>query len=562
MAIRTVKRSSANRNRILVATCVAVLVSTSMVDAQPNNQHKLFRGSDAPGMLAHKRLIAAPNLGHYEQPVNIILPDGGNVSIAGNHGTNIADSQTLLGMRIGPVYRLKVSTDIKGKFVTVYPTVEMLDRLYPPQGLALRYPLNIVLTSDDIEQASKGGLVVKVTYLENPDTALPYQLTPEQQAVLEIGTGQDPYTAADRLGRPMAIVRVGSRQPIAGKNSFAESPVQLFADLGGACASDCGCQICQAHCNCCPEEVMKLPKWRRDEYVCDGNDRKLRAVSDEENQFHGLDLEDTIARFETISGKTKIAPSNRVCIYAPRFAAVRRLMKTSNTTITQKLTIVNDKTQLASARKTEFNATTLQNVQPKLNRNTQRPNSFRDQTRGLIADNTIKLKGARHFFKPFEDLQLIRFGKYEASESARVSLGLQSAVAWEGDVSAQISINNQQPIIVRDSFQLQEIVSIESDTHPDLRLCKLASVISAKPGETVDFTIRFDNIGRERIGNITIVDNLSPRLEYIDGTAECSVEADFSTEANEAGSKLLRWEITKPLDIRVGGIIRFQCRVR
>ena len=78
----------------------------------------------------------------------------------------------------------------------------------------------------------------------------------------------------------------------------------------------------------------------------------------------------------------------------------------------------------------------------------------------------------------------------------------------------------------------------------------------------VDFTIRFDNIGRDVIGNVTIIDNLSPRLEYIADTAECSIDAEFKTTPNEAGSFTMRWEIDKPLEVRDGGLIRFQCRVR
>ena len=126
-----------------------------------------------------------------------------------------------------------------------------------------------------------------------------------------------------------------------------------------------------------------------------------------------------------------------------------------------------------------------------------------------------------------------------------------------------MEIHGAQPIIVNDVYKMQEIVGIEAKgSHPTLRVCKLASKISAKSGDTVDFTIRFDNIGRNRIGNVTIIDNLSPRLEFVDGSAECSVRAEFKTEANDAGSLVMRWEIVEPLEAREGGLIRFQCRVR
>ena len=139
---------------------------------------------------------------------------------------------------------------------------------------------------------------------------------------------------------------------------------------------------------------------------------------------------------------------------------------------------------------------------------------------------------------------------------------MNSAAVWESDLRAQIAVDRKQPVIVNDVKQVQEVVAIESDTHPAFRLCKLASAIAAEPGELVDFTIRFDNIGRELIGNVTIIDELSPRLEFVEGSAECSVDSRFTTKPNDAGSSTLRWEIVDPLEVGRGGLIRFQCRVR
>jgi uncharacterized repeat protein (TIGR01451 family) len=91
---------------------------------------------------------------------------------------------------------------------------------------------------------------------------------------------------------------------------------------------------------------------------------------------------------------------------------------------------------------------------------------------------------------------------------------------------------------------------------------KVASTQFAAPGATIDFTIRFDNVGDDVIGNVTVVDNLTTRLEYVPDTAQCSVPAEFSTQPNEGESLALRWEITNPLERGQGGIIRFRCRVR
>jgi uncharacterized repeat protein (TIGR01451 family) len=439
--------------------------------------------------------------------------------------------------------------------------------------LALRHPVKIVLTTDDIDDASQGHLVTKLIYLEDPDTALPYRQTHLHQATLDIGLGQRPFSVAERLGRPIAIVRLGSRQHLpCGESLVQPSPVLLPEDLSSAvpnpaqvigdCCPRSPADPCQGSFRCLASELACANSFRRDEFLCDGADRPFAAVLHRDDQLVGLDLEDTVAWFESSDGRIDVVPSNRVCIYAPRFAAVRQLLSSSDTTITQQLNVVNEQIATDISRWSDFSSTTLQQIQTQSNRQTQRPSAFRDQTRGVVADNTVHLVGVRHEFKPYENLQLIRFGKFSTAERARISLGMQSAAAWESDLSAQITINNSQPVIVNDVYQVQELVTIDTDASPDLRLCKLASLIAAKPGETVDFTIRFDNIGRKRLEKVTIVDNLTPRLEYSSGTAECSVDAEFSVVPNTAGSQTLRWEISEPLEIGSGGIIRFRCIVR
>ena len=102
----------------------------------------------------------------------------------------------------------------------------------------------------------------------------------------------------------------------------------------------------------------------------------------------------------------------------------------------------------------------------------------------------------------------------------------------------------------------------EPPGNPKLRVVKVASTPFAQPGEEVDFTIRFDNVGNQPIGNVTILDSLNTRLEYVADSAQCSVDAKFSTQPNEGDSVVVRCEVTNPLEAGKGGILRFRCRVR
>jgi hypothetical protein len=125
-------------------------------------------------------------------------------------------NQSLVGMQIGPVYRLKVTEILNYPGVEIFPTVELVDRLYPPPGMALRYPIPIELTQDELELAATGSFVTRVIYVEDPKQALPTaQRRDSEQPWFEAPHGDDPLVTADRFGRPVAILRIGGRVPSA-----------------------------------------------------------------------------------------------------------------------------------------------------------------------------------------------------------------------------------------------------------------------------------------------------------------------------------------------------------
>ena len=120
----------------------------------------------------------------------------------------------LVGLQIGPVYRLQVTDIPNNPGVEIFPTVEVIDRLYPPPGLALRFPIPIELTQDELELAARGMFVTRVIYVEDPSIALPIRQTKDgEQPWIEAPPGEDPLVAADGLGRPVAILRIGGRVP-------------------------------------------------------------------------------------------------------------------------------------------------------------------------------------------------------------------------------------------------------------------------------------------------------------------------------------------------------------
>jgi hypothetical protein len=116
-------------------------------------------------------------------------------------------------MLIGEVYRLRVTNLPLAAGLEVFPTIEVVDRLYPPVGQEGRFPVPIELTQEELELALDGKFVTRVIYLEDPAAALPVAEDPVQQTYFEAASGDNPLEVADRLGRPMAILRLGGRLP-------------------------------------------------------------------------------------------------------------------------------------------------------------------------------------------------------------------------------------------------------------------------------------------------------------------------------------------------------------
>jgi hypothetical protein len=176
-----------------------------------------------PGAIGSQRLQRGGPLLGYFQPVRIRAPQGARIALAAEGSfTDSPPGDALVGMQIGPVYRLKVTDIPNNPGLEVFPTVELVDRLYPPPNLRLRFPIPIELTQDELELAARGSFVTRVIYVESPDTALPIaQPAGGDQAWIEAPPGADPLVTADEHGRPIAILRIGSRVPSASAQAAA-----------------------------------------------------------------------------------------------------------------------------------------------------------------------------------------------------------------------------------------------------------------------------------------------------------------------------------------------------
>jgi hypothetical protein len=110
-----------------------------------------------PGAIGLRQQGRGGPLPGYFQPVEVSAPQGTLLSVVADGDFSAPQREKLLaGMLIGQVYRLKVSNLADREGLEIFPTVEVIDRLYPPPGQAARFPIPVVLTDEEIKMAMDG----------------------------------------------------------------------------------------------------------------------------------------------------------------------------------------------------------------------------------------------------------------------------------------------------------------------------------------------------------------------------------------------------------------------
>jgi uncharacterized repeat protein (TIGR01451 family) len=306
---------------------------------------------------------------------------------------------------------------------------------------------------------------------------------------------------------------------------------------------------------------IALP-WPEDEYVRDGGDDGAPVIVSPEWQVYNLELEDTVAHYDAEDGRTFVEPSNKVSVYAPCFGAVRTVTRLAGNEQAQPVLGVDGPMRVARHDETLIPASSLQRVQAERQAGMKVAGLYRThQGDGVLSQAQI-ITAFQDAFLPYENFTVLRTGQFANNEKARLATAVQAAITWTGDQAVQVVIDNQAAQVVEGDRRAQATYMVENFKQPKLRVIKVASTQTACCGEPVDFTIRFDNMGTQVLGNIVILDSLSPRLEYVPDSAQSSREAAFSVEPNSGSSLVLRWEVDKPIEPGEGGVVRFRCVVR
>ncbi len=368
-------------------------------------------------------------------------------------------------------------------------------------------------------------------------------------------TSNPHYPYAGDGGIQQAAYQAGG--PACPPEAITSCPPEARVPLSGANPFGIGMPICDVACQPSPHHYP-------DEYLCDGGDREwpVHYLSDERQ---GLDTEDTVAEFTDHKGKERTSKSNKVCVYSPRFASVRTVSLPH-----QEGTIV----EVANAENSAGGNELRTRLAPTLKNKNVAVGGMAMRSRASGLDNEVvqDVKSQRQrpqmndkVLNLFQDLVFIQAGTLEQGDMARLGLGIHAAQIWSREQYPVIQGKTESVTIGISEIRASAITVIDdlkSDKPGELRIVKVADKETADVGEIVTFTIRYDNLGPREVTSVRIVDNLTPRLEYVEDSATSDRAGKLVVQDNGEGSLVLIWEFDESLPEHTGGKVTFQARVR
>jgi uncharacterized repeat protein (TIGR01451 family) len=300
----------------------------------------------------------------------------------------------------------------------------------------------------------------------------------------------------------------------------------------------------------------------RDEYVCDGGDKGL-PIHYEDGLIAGLEAEDTVAEFSDGRGNKKVTVSNEVCVYAPRFGVARAVAD-----VVEKFTIdsasgTHDGVMVVGYSHRAALDTAKDVDSPIGMKHNDRLSQVKNRQSDGELENDQAVAAHVKLVNPFEDYGFVHDGQFRHAEKAILFAAARAAGEWTIERGTKAIAKDEAGAEVIATFNVAELVGSEDMRTPgDLRIVKLADKKTAKLGDVVTFTIRFDNLGGKELYEIRILDNLSPRLQLIDESVTCDVAGELEIGESSQGGEVLTFRVNEALPGNSGGSLTFQCKIR
>ncbi len=300
-----------------------------------------------------------------------------------------------------------------------------------------------------------------------------------------------------------------------------------------------------------------------DEYLCDGGDRALLAKVDSKGRIINIDPEDTIAIYSNKRKENVITKSNRVCIYSPRYVEVafyqgiEAYAGAANTGRIEQ----DEKLYQAKRRQGFVEYTGPQAVQAQKQR---RAASLIRMKEGTDAISEVRILEGFHVKASLEEaVDVDSINKVHNSFELNQYTKLDIPSLMQTERAAQIIATDEGTGELVGGFGLGEQTGLQLKPQKScLILEKSVSKRFAQVGDIIEFTIKFRNSNGEKLTNVSVVDCLSTRFEYVPNSAQGPKGAVFTAQINADGCDVLRWELKEPLGPEQSGQVTFKAVVR
>jgi uncharacterized repeat protein (TIGR01451 family) len=277
--------------------------------------------------------------------------------------------------------------------------------------------------------------------------------------------------------------------------------------------------------------------------------------------LRGIDPRDALIGFRDWR-RPRVLPTNVVCIYAPRFAAVRTSIGPNENTTVEVLKGAEMLERQVTQELRQGPRKFTQNAMAEASRHRMRPS-------GMIGRVSVGTHIELRVLAEADSVTIIK-GLVDVRGPA-YAINLQKAMLAREKV-LPIAIKTAETAVVTGivqgageqvmAWKPQEIAGVEVPPNkPGMAVIKRVSAGEAEPGDVVMFVIQYRNMGNVPIESVSVVDSLLPRLEYVPRSARGPKGTVFSAVENRAGSLELRWDIGTVAP-GAEGYVSFEAKVR
>ncbi|NND96082.1 MAG: DUF11 domain-containing protein [Pirellulaceae bacterium] len=298
------------------------------------------------------------------------------------------------------------------------------------------------------------------------------------------------------------------------------------------------------------------------EFICDGGDNPPEAKLTQTDQIVGLQPEDTVVHYTSDAGDIEFQASNRVCVYSPRFASIRKVTQAIAGEKVVGSSLV-DRPVGPGRFEVDLGGLVMQDSLELGHADVARGlDSLRDRNRGVRVEGDWAPVSSSNVLDVLATISNLQTGEMADEQIALLQEGANAAVAWTIGESVEVAVEDMRaPVITRDQT-LDAFTVYEFPDAGRLRIVKMADKEHAPSGDEVGFAIRVQNVGDSAVNQVVITDNLITRMEYVPDSQESDREVEFTTHANSGQSLRLQWELKEPLKVGESLLIEFRCKVR